>query len=97
MRNAHAGSATSSATHLNALSSLEGVVEVRGRGLLWGVALTDAAFASAVVKRALRAGAIFLQSGIAGDVVAISPPLVIGEEQLSRALEILKVAIEETA
>jgi 4-aminobutyrate aminotransferase-like enzyme len=83
--------------HLNALSSLEGVVEVRGRGLLWGVALTDAAFASAVVKRALRAGAIFLQSGIAGDVVAISPPLVIGEEQLSRALEILKVAIEETA
>jgi 4-aminobutyrate aminotransferase-like enzyme len=82
---------------MSALSSLEGVVEVRGRGLLWGVALQDAALASAVVTRALRAGAIFLQSGIAGDVVAISPPLVIGEEQLARALEILKVAIEETA
>jgi 4-aminobutyrate aminotransferase-like enzyme len=82
---------------LSALRSLEGVVEVRGRGLLWGVAFRDAAFASEVVKRALRAGAIFLQSGIAGDVVAISPPLVIGEEQLARALEILKVAIEETA
>ena len=79
------------------LSSLEGIVEIRGRGLLWGVAFADAAFASAVVKRALRAGAIFLQSGMAGDVVAISPPLVIGEEQLARALEILKVAIEETA
>jgi 4-aminobutyrate aminotransferase-like enzyme len=50
-----------------------------------------------VVKRALRAGAIFLQSGITGEVIAISPPLVIGEEQLERALEILKVAIEETA
>ena len=72
-------------------------MEVRGRGRLWGVAFRDAAFASEVVKRALRAGAIFLQSGIAGDVVAISPPLVIGEEQLARALEILKVAIEETA
>ena len=42
-------------------------------------------------------GAIFLQSGIGGEVVAISPPLVMGEEQLARALEILKVAIEETA
>lgn len=84
-------------SYLSALSSLEGVVEVRGRGLLWGVAFADAAFASAVVKRALRSGAIFLQSGIAGDVVAISPPLVIGEEQLARALEILKVAVEETA
>ncbi len=84
-------------SYLSALSSLEGIVEVRGRGLLWGVAFADAAFASAVVKRALRSGAIFLQSGIAGDVVAISPPLVIGEEQLARALEILKVAVEETA
>jgi 4-aminobutyrate aminotransferase-like enzyme len=82
---------------LSVLSSLKGIVEVRGRGLLWGVAFADAAFASAVVKRALRSGAIFLQSGIAGDVVVISPPLVIGEEQLARALEILKVAVEETA
>ncbi|MFY9738495.1 MAG: aspartate aminotransferase family protein [Candidatus Cybelea sp.] len=82
---------------MSALRSLEGVGEIRGRGLLWGVPFRDAAFASAVVKRALRAGAIFLQSGVAGDVVVISPPLVIGEEQLARALEILQVAIEATA
>jgi 4-aminobutyrate aminotransferase-like enzyme len=84
-------------SRLSALSSLDGVVEVRGRGLLWGVALSNAAFASAVIKRALRAGSIFLQSGVAGDVVALSPPLVIGEDQLARALEILKVAIQATA
>ncbi len=84
-------------SRLRELSSLEGIVEVRGRGFLWGIAFRDAALAAAVVKRALRAGAIFLQSGIAGEVIAVSPPLVIGEEQLERALEILKVAIVETA
>lgn len=84
-------------SRLSALGALEGVVEVRGRGLLWGVAVRDSAFATAAVKRALRGGAIFLQSGIAGEVIAISPPLVIGEAQFARALEILKVAIEETA
>lgn len=82
---------------LRELSSSDGIVEVRGRGFLWGIAFRDGARAAAVVKRALRGGAIFLQSGTGGEVVAISPPLVMGEEQLARALEILKVAIEETA
>jgi 4-aminobutyrate aminotransferase-like enzyme len=84
-------------SRLRELGSRDGIVEVRGRGFLWGIAFRDAALAAAVVKRALRAGAIFLQSGITGEVIAISPPLVIGEEQLERALEILQVAIEETA
>jgi 4-aminobutyrate aminotransferase-like enzyme len=84
-------------SRLRELSSGNGVVEVRGRGFLWGIAFRDAALAAAVVKRALRGGAIFLQSGTRGEVVAVSPPLVMGEEQLARALEILKVAIEETA
>jgi 4-aminobutyrate aminotransferase-like enzyme len=84
-------------SRLRELSSSHGIVEVRGRGFLWGIAFRDAALAAAVVKRALRGGAIFLQSGTGGEVVAISPPLVMGEEQLARALEILKVAIEETA
>ncbi len=84
-------------SRLRELSSSNGIIEVRGRGFLWGIAFRDAALAAAVVKRALRGGAIFLQSGTGGEVVAISPPLVMGEEQLARALEILKVAIEETA
>ena len=84
-------------SRLRELSSHDGIVEVRGRGFLWGILFCNATLAATVVKRALRAGAIFLQSGIAGEVITISPPLVIGEEQLERALEILKVAIKETA
>ncbi|MFY9720185.1 MAG: aspartate aminotransferase family protein [Candidatus Cybelea sp.] len=71
------------------------IVDDRGLGLLWGVQLRSAACAFAVVTSALRNGAIFAQSGVAGDVIAISPPLVIGEEQLARALDILEGAIEE--
>lgn len=81
---------------LDSLHALDGVTGVRGCGLFWGVQLRDAARAGAVVRAALQRGAIFLQSGTAGDVIAISPPLTIGEEQLARALDILEVAIEET-
>ena len=54
------------------------------------VQLRDAAAASDVVKRSLRAGVIFLQSGVEGDVVVLSPPLVIEEPQLGRALDTLE-------
>jgi 4-aminobutyrate aminotransferase-like enzyme len=60
------------------------------------VALRDPKIAAAAVKRSLHAGAIFLQSGIHGDVVSISPPLVIGEEQLALAIDILQSSIEES-
>jgi 4-aminobutyrate aminotransferase-like enzyme len=81
---------------LGGMRSLESVVDVRGRGLLRGVALRDPKIAAAAVKRSLHAGAIFLQSGIHGDVVSISPPLVIGEEQLALAIDILQSSIEES-
>jgi 4-aminobutyrate aminotransferase-like enzyme len=84
-------------SQLQALQELVGVVAVRGCGLLWGVELVDAARAGAVVTAALRAGAIFLQSGLAGNVVVISPPLVIEEERLARALDVLKDAVVATA
>jgi 4-aminobutyrate aminotransferase-like enzyme len=83
------------APRLRSLRSHRSVRDVRGRGLLFGVQLRDAAIASAVVRRALRAGVIFLQSGVDGDVISISPPLVIEERQLARAIETLEAAIEE--
>ena len=76
-------------------ASFEHVVDVRGRGLLWGVQLDDAPRTAATVGRALRAGAIFLQSGVNGAVVSIAPPLVIEEAALHRAVDILSAAIEE--
>jgi 4-aminobutyrate aminotransferase-like enzyme len=85
------------APRLESLRSHPCVRDVRGRGLLFGVELRDAATAAAVVKRSLRAGVIFLQSGVAGEVIAISPPLVIEEVQLTRAIDTLEAAIEEEA
>jgi 4-aminobutyrate aminotransferase-like enzyme len=82
---------------LSSLRSHRSVRDVRGRGLLFGVQLRDAATASAVVRSSLRAGVIFLQSGVDGDVIAISPPLVIQERQLARAMDTLQAAIEEAA
>ena len=79
---------------LSALKSRRVVRDVRGRGLLWGIALADPADAEATVKRALRAGLLLLQSGVAGDVVAISPPLVIERTQLERAFDILEATLD---
>jgi 4-aminobutyrate aminotransferase-like enzyme len=78
---------------LDALLSSAIVIDVRGRGLLWGVQLRDAATAERIVSGALASGIIVLQSGASGDVIAISPPLVIDERQLSHALDLLEAVI----
>jgi 4-aminobutyrate aminotransferase-like enzyme len=78
---------------LNALRANRNVVDVRGSGLLWGVQLGDATVASTVVRRALARGVILLQSGVAGDTIVISPPLVIDESELDRAIEVLESVI----
>jgi 4-aminobutyrate aminotransferase-like enzyme len=80
-------------SRLDALRAHRNVVDVRGRGMLWGVHVKDAPTADAIVKRALASGVIVVQSGPEGDVLAISPPLTIGERQLYRAVEILEAAI----
>ncbi len=67
----------------------ESVVAVRGRGMMWGVQLQSAEDAGRVVKRALARGVILLQSGPAGDVLSITPPLVIDRPVLLRALDII--------
>ncbi|HEY1884197.1 MAG TPA: aspartate aminotransferase family protein [Candidatus Cybelea sp.] len=81
---------------LQGLRAHPSVVDVRGTGLLYGIAFRNGAQATAVVKAALRRGLILLQSGRCGDVITISPPLVIAQRQLERVLEILELAILET-
>ena len=59
------------------------VVDVRGVGLLLGMELDlDGAAVNEIVKRALRDGLIFLQSGPVGNVLAFTPPFGIGEEEV---------------
>jgi acetylornithine/succinyldiaminopimelate/putrescine aminotransferase len=60
------------------------VVEVRGIGLLIGVELTlDGLQTNQLVKRALRDGMIWLQSGPAGNVLVFAPPFAMAEEEIA--------------
>ena len=66
------------------------VHDVRGRGFMWGVQLRDAEHADRVVKAALARGVVLLQAGPAGDVLSITPPLVMTERQFNRAIDIVE-------
>jgi 4-aminobutyrate aminotransferase-like enzyme len=78
------------ASQLPHLGSTGRARDVRGCGLMWGIQVRDAATADRVVKSALARGVILLQSGLAGDVLSITPPLVITERQLTRAIGIVQ-------
>lgn len=72
-----------------------GVVEIRGRGLLWGVELATAAAARAWAGEARSRGVLMLAGGPGGRVAQIVPPLVIPEPLLDAALGVLEQALEE--
>ncbi len=74
---------------------LSGVVDVRGRGAFWGIEFDRPERAERLVKDALQAGLILLQSGAAGNVVTIGPPLVIAFDDLSLALETIERLLME--
>lgn len=69
-------------------------VDVRGRGLMWGIEFTDAKTAERIVKEALKAGVILLQAGPQGNIISITPPLVISQKQLFRAIDIIAACIK---
>jgi 4-aminobutyrate aminotransferase-like enzyme len=81
------------ALRLDALRPNPLVRDVRGRGMLWGVEMRDAAAAFTATKNALARGVIVAQSGVEGNVIALSPPLVIEETQLGHALDVLESAL----
>ncbi|HTU70530.1 MAG TPA: aspartate aminotransferase family protein [Candidatus Baltobacteraceae bacterium] len=78
---------------LQAMLDHPAVVAMRGRGAMWGLQLASAADADRVVKAALARGVILVQAGPRGDVLSITPPLVISPLQLHRALELVKEAL----
>jgi 4-aminobutyrate aminotransferase len=76
--------------------------DVRGRGLAIGLELVDPAtgdrdprLAAEVVYRAWELGAVVYYVG--GNVLEITPPLVLTETEVSRAVEILGAAIADAA
>ena len=76
---------------IDAASQIPGVAEVRGRGLMLGVVL-DEAVAKLVVKHGLEQGLIVNAPG--EDVIRLTPPLVITDDEIEEAMKRLAGAIE---
>ncbi|MEV4706310.1 4-aminobutyrate--2-oxoglutarate transaminase [Actinoplanes sp. NPDC049316] len=77
-----------------------GIGEARGRGAMLAIELVepggiepDAARTAAVAKACHDAGLLVLTCGTYGNVLRFLPPLVIGEREVDRGLEILAVAL----
>jgi acetylornithine/N-succinyldiaminopimelate aminotransferase len=73
---------------MEGLAALDGVAEVRGRGLMVGVSLADGLDAGEVAARALDAGLV-LNVPTSG-MLRFLPPLVIATEDVDSALAILR-------
>jgi acetylornithine/N-succinyldiaminopimelate aminotransferase len=76
---------------MSGLEELDGVEEVRGRGLMVGVTLGADRDAAEVARRALEAGLVI---NVPGErMLRLLPPLVIGEPECEHALELLAGAL----
>ena len=78
---------------LKPMQSSGKAASIRGRGLMWGIELHDAAQARAAVEKALTKGVIILQSGSEGNVLSLSPPLTIAQADLERGVELVESCI----
>jgi acetylornithine/N-succinyldiaminopimelate aminotransferase len=76
------------ADFMHRLAELDGVAEVRGRGLMVGVSLADGLDAGEVAARALDAGLVLNVPG--SGMLRFLPPLVIATEDVDSALAILR-------
>jgi 4-aminobutyrate aminotransferase-like enzyme len=63
--------------------------------MLWAIEFDGAERANRVVRRGLQRGLVLLQSGSEGTSITLAPPLIIAADQLARALDILRIVIEE--
>lgn len=68
-------------------------VVVRGRGAMLGLELGTAGAAARVTGDLLKTGWLVLPSGVAGDVLGLTPPLVLTDEQRDAAFEAIATAI----
>jgi len=85
------------AHRLTRLLDYSEITAVRGVGYLWALECASAAVANRIVVDALARGVIVLQSGPTGSAIALSPPLVIDDDQLARALDLLESCLRVEA
>jgi 4-aminobutyrate aminotransferase-like enzyme len=77
------------------LGRLDGVVDVRGRGLWIGIELPDGETAARVARRVKDEGVIVGRGGMRGQVIKLSPPLVIDESDLEHGVDVVSGSIEQ--
>lgn len=70
-----------------------GEAEVRGRGLMCGIAFADTEAAEKIAAAAFERGLMVETSGPASEVVKLLPPLNVTDEQVDRALAVLAESV----
>jgi diaminobutyrate-2-oxoglutarate transaminase len=84
------------AAALWAIADSAGVpVEVRGRGMVHGLAFTDSELAGRVAAGALARGLLVERAGPQDEVVKLLPPLTVTDEELKHGLAVLAQAVED--
>lgn len=82
-------------THLEPLTELEGVRELRGRGAMMALELADGAATADIAAACKKQGVLILTCGMDGNVIRLLPSLVIPENVLVDGMEILAAAVQE--
>jgi 4-aminobutyrate aminotransferase len=76
----------------------EGIVDVRGLGLMIGVQFKDPARVAAIVKHALEEShLILMNAGTYGEVIRFMPPLVTTADEIEIAIGAIRSAMKATA
>jgi diaminobutyrate-2-oxoglutarate transaminase len=80
-------------SRLERIAAERGDAEVRGRGLILGLALNDASIAKRAARRAFDLGLVIETAGADDQVIKLLPPLTIATDELVRGLDLLEEAI----
>lgn len=69
--------------------------QVRGRGLIWGIAFEDAALAGKISAASFEQGLIIETAGVNDEVLKLLPSLTISEEELNKGLDIIEACLKK--
>lgn len=69
--------------------------QVRGRGLIWGIAFEDAALAGKISAASFEQGLIIETAGVNDEVLKLLPSLTISEEELNKGLDIIEACLRK--
>ncbi|WP_370260793.1 aspartate aminotransferase family protein [Limnobacter sp.] len=78
---------------LDALAKRHPILEVTGKGMIWGVNVGSTDVSKAVVKQCFDDGLLIAGCGTGGRVIKLIPPLTIPDEDLQQGMDILQKAI----